>query len=154
MACGVGSGSVRGWVVGGCAGSVQKCALEAGFHPGELSEGVCGWMVGGCAGSVQKCALEAGFHPGDWFECGLEPRVTKTLQFTLCLYISASVLLQNLVFYSILWGWRARGCGVGGRAGSVPSERLRPDFARGDGVGGCARMDGRRVRGKRPKMRA
>ena len=97
-------------------------------------------------GSVQKCALEAGFHPGDWFEGGLEPRVTNTLQFTLCLYISASVLLQNLVFYSILWGWRARGCVVGGRAGCVQSERLRPDFAGGDGVGGCARMDGRRVR--------
>ena len=29
------------------------------------SEGVRGWMVRGCAGSVQKCALEAGLHPGD-----------------------------------------------------------------------------------------
>ena len=70
------------------------------------------------------------------------------------LYISASILLQNIVFYSILWGRRVRGWGVGGRAGRVPSERLRPDSAGGGGVGGCARVVGWRVRGKRPKMRA
>ena len=61
---------MRGCVVGGCAGSVQKCAFEGGFHPGVVVGWVCaGWGLGGRAESVQDVRL----RPDSTRVVGLRP---------------------------------------------------------------------------------
>ena len=96
--------------MGGWSEGAREACKSARLRPDSTREfwpeGVCGLGAPRSRGKRAGCALEAGFHPGGGVEASLKPRVSKTLYFTGCLYISASVLLQNLVFYSVLWGRR------------------------------------------------